>query len=137
MNIRYDEIKKDLPCDQLCRLFTLVGWCHGEVTPEQDENFNIGFINATLVVSAWEDDHLVGAVRVLSDKTFRSIIYDLLVDPEYQNQGIGKELVRRCIAHFPNSEWLVQTEEHIYNYYEKMGFTVNKDVFLTIPSKLF
>ncbi|MGZ9583048.1 GNAT family N-acetyltransferase [Paenibacillus marinisediminis] len=137
MNISYDDIKKDLPCEQLCRLFMSVGWCNGVLTPEQKENFNIGFINSTLVVSAWEDDHLVGAVRVLSDKAFRSIIYDLLVDPEYHNQGIGKELVRRCIEHFPNSEWLVQTTEQIYNYYEKMGFRVNKDVFLTIPSKYF
>lgn len=137
MNISYNDIKKDLPCEQLYRLFMSVGWCNGVVTLEQKENFNIGFINSTLVVSAWEDGHLVGAVRVLSDKVFRSIIYDLLVDPEYQNQGIGKELVRRCIEHFPNSEWLVQTTEQIYNYYEKMGFRIKKDVFLTIPSKYF
>jgi len=24
--------------------------------------------------------------------------------PEYQNKGIGKELVKRCIEHFPNCE---------------------------------
>ena len=137
MNISYDDIKKDLPCEQLCSLFMSVGWCHGDVTPEQRQNFNIGFINSTLVVSAWEDNHLVGAVRVLSDKIFRSIIYDLIVDPEYQNQGIGKELVRRCIEHFPTSEWLIQTTEQVYKYYEKMGFMVNNDVFLTIPSKYF
>jgi len=41
---------------------------------------------------------------------------------EYRNRGIGKELVRRCIAHFPDSEWLVQTEKHFAGYYEKMGF---------------
>ena len=41
------------------------------------------------------------------------LIYDLVIDPEYQNKGIGKELVKRCIEHFPNTEWLVQTEKHI------------------------
>lgn len=137
MNISYDEIKKELPGEQVLRLFVSAGWCNGEITEEQKEKFNIGVINSTLVVSAWKDNCLVGAVRVLSDKVFRSIIYDLIVDPEYQNKGIGKELVRRCIAHYPNSEWLVQTTEQIYNYYEKIGFKVKEHVFLTKQSKYF
>lgn len=61
------------------------------------KNYSIPFINSTLVISAWENERLIGAVRVLSDKMFRSIIYDLLVLPEYQNKGIGKELLQRCI----------------------------------------
>jgi ribosomal protein S18 acetylase RimI-like enzyme len=89
----------------------------------------------TLVVSAWENDRLVGVVRVLSDKIIRSIIYDLVIDPEYQNKGIGRELVKRCIEHFPDSEWTVQTTEKIACYYEKTGFKIYKDVFLSIPSK--
>lgn len=64
----------------------------------------------------------------------RSVIYDLVIDPDYQNKGIGTELVRRCIEHFPNTEWLVQTEKHISGYYEKIGFKIYNDVVLTIPS---
>ncbi len=137
MNIRYDDTKKDLPPDQLRRLFMTVGWSNGSETPEQKKNFNIGFLNSTLVVSAWDGDRLVGAVRVLSDQVFRSVIYDFLVDPNYQNHGIGRELIRRCRQHFPHSEWLVQTEQPISGYYEKIGFQVNHDVFLSIPCKLF
>jgi len=92
-------------------------------------HFNMPFINSTLVISAWENDRLVGAVRVLSDKIIRSIIYDLVIDPEFQNKGIGKELVKRCIEHFPSSEWLVQTTDKIFGYYEKIGFKINSDVF--------
>jgi len=137
LNIRYNDTRKDLPQEQLRRLFMLVGWSDGSETPEQKEHYNIGFINSTFVVSAWDDEHLVGAVRVLSDKVFRSVIYDLLVDPEYQNNGIGSELVERCIKHFPKSEWLVQTTEQVASYYEKLGFKVNNDAFLTIPCALF
>lgn len=138
MNIQYDEITKDLPADQLRHLFRLVGWSDGLETPKQKKHFNIGFIHSTLVISAWEDTRLVGAVRVLSDTIFRSVIYDLLVDPEYQNKGIGKELVKLCRQHFPDSEWLVGTMPQIAGYYEKMGFQViDKEVFLSIPCKLF
>ncbi len=133
--IRYDDKIKELPCDQLYNLFKLAGWTEGSETDEMLINFNVPFINSTLVVSAWDNERLVGVVRVLSDKVIRSVIYDLVVDPEYQGQGIGKELVKRCIRHYPYTEWLVQTTGNIAGYYEKMGFKTYKDVVLSIPSK--
>lgn len=137
MNVTYNDTKKDLPAEQLHKLFVAVGWSDGSDSPDMIKNYNIPFINSTLVISAWMDERLVGAVRVLSDKMFRSVIYDLLVLPEYQGRGIGRELLKRCIEHFPDSEWLVQTKKRISGYYEKNGFKVNNDVFLTIPCKLF
>jgi len=107
MGIIYNDTKKDLPSEQLHKLFMSVGWSDGSETSDMIKNYNIPFTNSTLVISAWENECLIGAVRVLSDKMFRSIIYDLLVLPEFQNKGIGKELLKRCIEHFPNSEWLV------------------------------
>jgi len=96
-NIIYDDSKKDLPIDQLQRIFVLVGWSDGEETPEMLKNYNLPFINSTLVISAWKNGKLIGFVRVLSDKMFRSIIYDLAVDPKFQNYGIGRELIKKCI----------------------------------------
>lgn len=135
MNVVY-KTRKDLPCRELYDLFYAVGWSGKNIPPSMLENFNKNFINSTLVFSAWVDERLVGCVRVLSDKMFRSIIYDLAVLPEFQNKGIGKELVRTCIETFPESEWLVQTET-ASGFYEKIGFSVNKDIFLSIPCKLF
>jgi len=137
MFITYDDTKKDLPADQLYHLFYTAGWTGKESNPDPDiiKKFNAPFVNSTLVVSAWDNDNLIGAVRVLSDKIIRSVIYDLVVAPEYRNKGIGKELIKRCIEHFPDTEWLVQTEKHISAYYEKLGFRTYNDVVLTIPSK--
>jgi ribosomal protein S18 acetylase RimI-like enzyme len=139
MDITYNDTRKDLPPEQLHDLFVSVGWSDGGETPEMiNKGDHIPWVNSTLVVSAWAGERLVGAVRVLSDTMFRSIIYDLLVLPEYQNKGVGSELMRRCIEHFPNSEWLVQTTKDISGYYKKLGFNViNDDVFLSVPCKLF
>ena len=90
MNIIYNDTKKDLPSEQLYKLFVAVGWSGTSDTPDMIKNYNIPFINSTRVISAWENELLVGAVRVLSDKMFRSVIYDLLVMPEFQKIGIGK-----------------------------------------------
>ena len=134
MNIAFD-LRKDLPSEQLYRLFKLAGWAEGPQTDDMLKNFNMPFCNSTLVISAWHSERLIGVVRVLSDKIIRSIIYDLVVDPEYQSRGVGKELVRRCIEHFPSSEWLVETTDKVSSYYLKIGFRKNNDVFLSIPSK--
>lgn len=137
MHIKYST-EKDLPCDQLYNLFLSVGWADEESTTEKMiDNFNIPFINSTVVISAWDSDKLVGCVRVLSDKIFRSHIYDLAVLPEYQNQGIGTELVKRCIAHFPNSEWNLETIPDRIGFYKQLGFEINEEPILKIKCKLF
>lgn len=134
MDIEYKN-NKDLPCDQLYRLFLAVGWAEEDATtPEMLGNFNVGFLNSTFVFSAWNGNELVGCVRVLSDLHFRSVIYDLAVLPEYQHRGIGTELVQRCRDACASSEWLVQTDQ-ARGFYEKIGFILNEDVFLRIPGR--
>jgi len=140
MRIIYNESKKDLSSERLHELFVAVGWSDGTESADMIQNYNIPFRNATLVVSAWEEKNLVGVVRVLSDKMFRSVIYDLIVFPDFQNKGIGKELVKRCIAHFPNSEWLVGTTKDISGFYEKIGFRQDNNagtVFVDILQTVF
>ncbi|MCI9336882.1 MAG: GNAT family N-acetyltransferase [Lachnospiraceae bacterium] len=136
VQIEYRD-QKDLPCKELYQLFLAVGWAaEDKTTQAMIDHFNVGFLNSTFVFSAWMDGRLVGCVRALSDLHFRSVIYDLAVMPEYQQKGIGKELVRRCINACENSEWLVQTDM-AKGFYEKIGFKENKDSFLTIPCKWF
>ena len=135
MNITYKSIK-DLPNEQLYKLFVSVGWADESTTTQSMiDNFNKPFINSTIVISAWDNDLLVGCVRVLSDKMFRSVIYDLALLPEYQGKGIGKELVKKCREQIPNSEWLVGTTTERVSFYECIGFKKSSDVFLNIPCK--
>ena len=136
MNIEY-RTQKDLPCEQLYQLFRAVGWAKEDsTTKEMLERFNVGFIASTFVFSAWSGKTLVGCVRALSDLHFRSVLLDLAVLPEFQGNGIGSELVRRCRNACPDSEWLVQTDA-AKGFYEKIGFVESSDHFLTIRGKWF
>jgi ribosomal protein S18 acetylase RimI-like enzyme len=142
MNITYNNQKKDLPIDQLRQLFYSVGWMESLSKDEPEERlrgFMQPWLNSTLVVSAWDGDRLVGAVRVLSDTIFRSVIYDLLVDPDYQRQGIGRELVKVCKNKYPNSEWIVGCDKKNNEFYKKLEFQdiLESGNFLVIPCKLF
>ena len=135
MNITY-KTNKDLPNEQLYNLFSAVGWADEESTTQtMIDNFNKPFLNSTIVISAWDDGVLVGCIRVLSDLMFRSVIYDLAVLPEYQGNGIGKELVRKCRAQVTKSEWLLGTTTEKTSFYEHIGFKKCDDVFLYVPCK--
>jgi len=49
--------------------------------------------NTDLVVSAWDDDKLVGVSRALTDFYYCCYLSDLAVNADYQKQGIGKRLI--------------------------------------------
>ena len=53
--------------------------------------------NAYLVICVRDGDKAVGVVRLLWDGGYVAFLSDLIVDPEYQGQGIGRELVETVI----------------------------------------
>ncbi len=136
MNIDYSS-RKDLPSLPLAALFRAVGWSDGSETEEMLAHFNRPFLNSTFVFSAWDADRLVGCVRALSDRMFRSVICDLAVLPEYQGHGIGSELVRLCMNECPSSEWLLETIPERVSFYEKLGFSQFTQPVMQIPCKWF
>jgi ribosomal protein S18 acetylase RimI-like enzyme len=41
------------------------------------------------------EESLIGLSRCTSDHAFNATIWDVLVDPEYQGQGLGKAMVEQ------------------------------------------
>jgi predicted N-acetyltransferase YhbS len=50
--------------------------------------------NANLIVTARKDGKLIGVARSITDFAYCTYLSDLAVDIEYQNQGIGKKLIK-------------------------------------------
>ena len=50
-------------------------------------------LSKTLNITAYENKVLVGCLRILSDGYYFGTITELLVLPEYQQQGIGRKLL--------------------------------------------
>jgi GNAT superfamily N-acetyltransferase len=82
------------------------------------------------VISAWEGRTLIGFTRVISDRTYRATIWDVIVRPSHQGRGIGEKLVRFALDH-PDlksvSSFLLLTKDK-HSFYERFGFQSERDM---------
>ena len=90
--------------------------------------------NASLVVSAWDGDLLVGIARALSDFSYVTYLSDLAVRVSHQRRGIGKELMRRTqSAGGAKTMVLLLAAPAAEKYYPHVGFTHHPQAWLLQP----
>ena len=93
----------------------------------QIEDLKIAVARSEPVVSAWDDDKLVGFARATSDGIYRATIWDVVIDCDYQRLGLGRKLVETVLAHpcMQRVEKIYLTTTHQQSFYERLGFIVN------------
>jgi GNAT superfamily N-acetyltransferase len=90
------DYRATLPDKAACfRLFESTGW-NDEDQLDEDEYF-AGVRGSWHVVSAYEDERLVGLGRLISDGVVYALIVDLIVLPAYRGRGIGSGILRRLL----------------------------------------
>ncbi len=76
-------------------------------------------------VHAWDGDRLVATARVITDGAFYATLWDVIVDPEYQGQGIGKLVMQRAVEPFLDRNFsfiALYAAEGKEGFYTKLGF---------------
>jgi len=82
--------------------------------------------NASVLISAWDGDRLVGIARTLTDFTYVAYLADLAVDVDYQRRGIGKRLVDETQRKLgPECMIVLLAAPKANDYYGKLGFEHN------------
>ncbi len=116
--ITYRDVK-DFNPSQLEALFLSVGWSSGHFP----EKLTAAMKNYGGVFSAWDEDRLVGLISAMDDGVMTAYIHYMLVDPEYQDNGIGKQLLQRAKEHYADylRVLLVAMDEEI-GFYAHCGF---------------
>ena len=80
--------------------------------------------HANLLATAWEGEVLVGVARSVTDFAYCCYLSDLAVDQEYQNRGIGKELIRQTQSRLgERCKLILLAAPGARGYYPKIGFT--------------
>lgn len=77
-------------------------------------------------ISCYEENQLIGFLSVVSNGVTDAYIQDVIVHPNYQNQGIGTKLMNMAINKIKEKGIymisVIYGEESLRSYYEKFGF---------------
>ncbi len=121
--IEYKTVK-DFTKEELQRLFLSVEWSSGHF-PEKLVLAMKGF---STVCSAYDGDKLVGMACAMDDGVMNAYLHYLLVDPAYQGQGVGRQLVEMIKQKYKDYLRIaVIGYDAELSFYENCGFVKSKD----------
>lgn len=81
------------------------------------------YSNSNLIITAWDNELLVGISRSLTDFCYACYLSDLAVRKDYQSQGIGRELIKLTKEVIGEKTMLLLlSAPTVMEYYPKVGF---------------
>ena len=108
--------------EDIKKLYSEVGWYAYTVDMP---TLMKGYKNSLLVLAAYENEDLVGIIRVVGDGSTIIFVQDILVFPEKQRQGIGTALLQAVLKRYANVrqiELVTDNTEKTIAFYKSLGF---------------
>lgn len=115
---------EELPTqDQFFDLFLTTGW-NKKYELSKEELYE-ALKNSWYSISIFDNKQLVGFGRMICDGVVHALILDVIIHPDFQAKGIGKEvmskLVTKCKEHKIRDIQLFSAKDK-GGFYEKLGF---------------
>jgi aralkylamine N-acetyltransferase len=118
MNISIKYGNENIDWLALCEIFRLA-----PLGTREPQKLKIAAENSYTVCSAYVDQKIIGFGRAISDGQYQSAIYDVVVLPAYQNQGVGKLIMKALLRKLPKSgPVLIFVAPGKQDFYRKFGF---------------
>jgi GNAT superfamily N-acetyltransferase len=131
-DLTYHEQEVPSP-DEVRALYRAVDWRMKPLAP--DEVLRAVWERAEYCVTVRnEAGTLVGMARAISDGGFFIGIYDVVVDPKYQGQGVGTEMMRLVMQFVETGPWyrtFLFSAPGKEGFYAKLGFLTPEEVGMT------
>ncbi|MER1993932.1 MAG: GNAT family N-acetyltransferase [Eubacteriales bacterium] len=118
------QLTEQITPDEYMELRKSAGWVEFPI-----EEAAACVTNAYIVLSVRDDGKAIGVVRLLWDGGYVAFLSDLIVDPGYQGQGIGRKLVETVIQRIREDmrpgykvKLTLNSSKGKEPFYEKFGF---------------
>lgn len=121
MDIRCTE-EKNFTQQQVQELFLSVGWISGQYP----QRLYKALMNSSTVITAWDNNRLVGLIRVIDDTELVAYIHYVLVHPNYQGRKIAGTMLNLIKEKYRDYLYIEVMPEESKNaaFYQKFGFTL-------------
>jgi GNAT superfamily N-acetyltransferase len=123
--IEYKDMH-EIDLDQLEALLRTAGWID-RVTPRERLAKQVS--GSMFVVSAWEGEKLVGFARAISDGATNAYVSTVVVAPELQGRGVGRELLAHLVEGRDGIQFVLHARPAVHGFYLKNGFEPAEDMF--------
>ncbi len=121
--IKYGEF---ITPEEYMELRKMVGWVEFPI-----EQAGACIEKAYMIQCVRDDEKAIGVVRLLWDGGYIAFLSDVIVDPNYQGQGIGRKLVEASISKLKDEmkpgykvKLTLNSAKGKEPFYEKFGFRV-------------
>jgi predicted N-acetyltransferase YhbS len=127
MNIEYSD-KKRPTADQVIELYDNAGLPRPTYDRKRMQQM---FENSNLIVTAWDNDLLVGVSRSITDWVWACYLSDLAVREEYKKMGIGRKLISLTKEKVGDQSMvLLLSVPTAMEYYPRVGFKKQESSFI-------
>lgn len=130
------EFKTSLEDDEWEKLvdhYDETDMCLGLGRKRETDKIRRAFVNSYRYVTAWEEDTIIGAARMISDGECYGWIHDMSVLASHRKQGIGRQIVEKL---FEGNEGLLvglTSSFEAVDFYAKLGFKKHKTAMAKYP----
>jgi GNAT superfamily N-acetyltransferase len=113
--------KKSVDAGGAAALYRELGW--GDAKRYSVPRVKRSLANCDIVISMRnEAGELIGIMRALSDFAFETKILDMIIDPDYQRQGIGKKAMKVLEKLVPGTTIYTETERKNFRFLLDRGY---------------
>ncbi|WP_071189576.1 GNAT family N-acetyltransferase [Trichormus sp. NMC-1] len=116
--------ERDIDLYELEELCDAVGWSRRPLRKVK-KAIEHSFLVATMWQVRGNQKRLIGFARATSDHAFNATIWDVVVHPDFQGQGLGKTLMKYVLKKLRNEEISNVTlfaDPQVVDFYRTMGF---------------
>ena len=128
MKIKYKDDLKNIDWQELAEVYE-----RAPLAKREPEQLKKAFKKSYFTCIALYEGKPIAAGRIISDGEYYANIYDVVVLPEYQGKGIGKQIMNLLLEKVSTFSCHLTTTLGKEDFYYKLGFRKHKTAMSVYP----